>query len=396
MHIEEKIRFWQERIVKTKLHQRTMPDEWLLALPKIISFLWWRRVGKSSMMISLLQTYIQKKEITIDQIIFLDFSELDNHNIDLTQIYTLYKDKEPFFVLDEIQELKNFEQQLIFLYNQWCRLFISWSNAQLLSQEIATKLRGRVIEIPVNVLSFKEYLWFKQIPLSSPAVEMDIHFENYMMRWWYPEVVLSDSLVAKKSILQSYVEILIYKDIIDRYAIKNQEILIRLIKSLVISHTKPVNVNKLFNTYKSLWYSLSKNTLYEYIQYIKNTFFVTSLWKFYTKSYSDKVYLIDNGYMNIFSDKKNFWQKFEHICYQYLLKKETQLWYISESTYEVDFTNWTTNRQASYLIHEDNFTREFAFWKKQKEKENILITMHPTPYSQAWIQCVTYKDILLD
>ena len=118
MNNEEKIRLGQQRIIEQQLLPRTLPDPDILTLPKIISFLGGRRVGKSSMMIALLQQYLEQKKVNLEQIIFLDFSELDNHRIDLAQVYQHYQHLNPFFILDEIQELPDFEKQLTFLYNQ--------------------------------------------------------------------------------------------------------------------------------------------------------------------------------------------------------------------------------------------------------------------------------------
>lgn len=392
MKLEEKIRLWQQRILQQDLLPRDFPDPSLLKLPKIISFLWGRRVGKSSMMMAIIQSYLTQWVLKIQDVIFLDFSELDNRDIDLSSIYKLYPWRTLFFVLDEIQELPDFEKQLTFLYNQGSRIFISWSNAHLLSQDIATTLRWRVLEIHVDILSFPEYCGFKNIKKDTSIAQLDIHFQEYIMWWWYPEIVLSDSIIAKKSLLQSYLDVLIYKDLIDRYRIRNQDILIKLIKSVITSNTKHLSLNKLYNTYKSLWYAVSKNTLYEYMQYLKNIFFVSELWSIYQKSYNNKVYIIDNWYMNLYADSNNLWQKFENTIYKHLTNNTSTLGYIQDR-YEVDFSDKKTNRQVSYRITEENHDREYAFG--DTNKKNILITAEISEFVHQNVQQIRYNDLLL-
>jgi predicted AAA+ superfamily ATPase len=69
-------------------------------------------------MIQIMQKYLQENWVQIDDVIYIDFSELDNKNTDLIALYQSYTGRKPFFILDEIQELDNFESQVLFLYNE--------------------------------------------------------------------------------------------------------------------------------------------------------------------------------------------------------------------------------------------------------------------------------------
>lgn len=369
MNIKEKILMGQRRLLEKKLFPRNKPQVDLLGIKKIITFLWGRRTWKTSLMIEIVQGYIQSGVKHIDDIVFLDFSELDNHSISLTEIYQSYSPRKPFFILDEIQELENFESELIFLYNEWCDIFVSGSNSHLLSADIATKLRGRSYEIYNDVLDFDEFLIFRG-STSKGLAERDILYDEYLMWWGYPEIVLQSSIEAKRSLLQSYLDVIIYRDLIDRYAIRNPEILYSLIRTLIIAHTKPCNISKIYHTYKSLGYSVSKNTLYEYIGYLENNFFISRLSNFYRKSYFDKVYLLDNGYMNLFSSEHNLGQKFENTIYKILKKKGKKIGYI-DTPYDVDFTDGGSNIQVVYELTEDNLDREKKF--ATIKGDNILI-----------------------
>lgn len=369
MNIQEKILTGQRRLLEKKLFPRKKSDIDLLGLKKIITFLGWRRTGKTSLMIEIIQSYIQSGVKHVDDIVFLDFSELDNHAINLTEIYQSFAPRKPFFILDEIQELENFESELIFLYNEGCDIFVSGSNSHLLSVDIATKLRGRSYEIYNDILDFDEFLIFRG-STSKGEAERDILYDEYLMWWGYPEVVLQSSIEAKRSLLQSYLDVIIYRDLIDRYAIRNPDILYSLIRTLILSHTKPCNISKIYNTYKSLGYSVSKNTLYEYIGYLENNFFISRLSNFSRKSYFDKIYLLDNGYMNLFSSEDNRGQKFENTIYKILRKKWKKIGYI-DTPYDVDFTDGSSNIQVTYELTEENLDREKKF--SQIAWDNIII-----------------------
>lgn len=369
MNIQEKILIGQRRILEKKLFPRKKPDIDLLSLSKIITFLGGRRTGKTSLMIEIVQGYIQTGIKNIDDIVFLDFSERDNHTMSLTEIYRSFGSRKPFFILDEIQELENFESELIFLYNEWCDIFVSGSNSHLLSSDIATKLRGRSYEVYNDILDFDEFLIFRQSTLRSQA-ERDILYDEYLLWWGYPEVVLQSSPEAKRSLLQSYLDVIIYRDLIDRYSIRNPDILSSLIRTLILSHTKPCNISKIYHTYKSLGYSVSKNTLYEYIGYLENNFFISRVRNFYRKSYFDKIYILDNGYMNLYSNEENLGQKFENTIYKILRKKWNQLGYI-DTPQDVDFTDGESNIQVTYQITEENLSRETVF--ARSAGKNILV-----------------------
>lgn len=383
MEIQKTITLWQKKILETSLVQRSLPNiDDYLKLGKIISILGGRRTGKTYIMIQIVRSLIDKQNIDISQIVFLDFAEWSNHKLNLIEICEYYEAKsiKPFFVLDEIQELEEFERQLVYIYNQQYPCIISGSNSKMLSQDISTKLRWRVVEIYNDVLDFNEYLSFKQSIGSALARNQELSFLDYMQWWGYPEVVLTDTVESKKSLLKSYFDVMIYKDLIDRYKIRNQEILNILLKYIIKSTTKPFNTNKIFNNLKSQWFAVSKNTVYEYIQYIQNIFFVSKLGDFYKNSYFEKNYLIDNGFLTIFDDDKNLWQKFENIVYKKLHKKyENNLGFVQDK-FDIDFTNGKINRQACIDLNLENQNRETKF--ALSKQENIIVYLYKSSISK--------------
>lgn len=130
-------------------------------------------------------------------------------------------------------------------------------------------------------------------------------------------------------------------------------------------------MSRVYNTYKSLGYSVSKNTLYEYIGYLENNFFITRLENYYRRSYFPKVYLLDNGYMNLFSTESNLGQKLENVIYKKLRTSGKKIGYIDEP-YEVDLTDGESNIQVCYELNEGNIDRETRF--AHTTGHNIIIS----------------------
>lgn len=394
MNYSEIISQWQKKISNYQGIKRDFqPIQPLWSLHKIITILWWRRVGKTRTLMQLMQEAINLKLCSLDQIIFIDFSELNNNNISLENLHTYIQQlgiHHPIYCFDEVQELQDFDRQLTFIYNQTSKLFITGSNSKLLSQDLATILRGRTYELHQTPLSFNEFLRFRGFPSIPNEIILNTLFDEFVKWWWFPEVVLTPDETVKSWILNWYLEILIFKDLVDRYRIRNQSILQSFVQSLILSHTKELNVNKLFLTYKSQWYDLSKNTLYEYLEYIKHTFLVDNLGQFYKKTLFEKYYLIDNGFLTCISDKDNRGQKFESTIYHHLQKQHKNLWFVKDD-FEIDFTDWKTNWQACRQLNEENRFRESAF--KNAKQHNLLITRFDHKFQDKKIKMLNWKEL---
>ncbi len=396
MNYGEIIAQWQKRVAQYKGIKRLwIQTDTLRALPKIITLLWWRRVGKTYTLIQIIRDCIAQWYCKLEQIIFIDIAELDHQHISIQTLHTYILDQwitNPVYCFDEIQELADFDRQLIYLFNQWVKIFITGSNSKLLSQELTTVLRWRTYEVHQTLLSFQEFLLFKWHDIVPNDIILENLFDEYVKRGGYPEVVLSNNETVKKWILQWYIDLLIYKDLIDRYAIRNHAVLQAFIKQLIISNSKELNVHKIYLWFKSQWFEIGKNTLYEYLQYIKHTFFISALAQFYKKTLFEKHYIIDTGLMQCFSNEENRWQKFETVIYHHLTKKEKMIGFVQQD-YEIDFTNGENNRQVCRELNIENYSRESKFsiakWK------NYLITRHSHTFTNAQITMMSRKELML-
>lgn len=375
----------QRKIVDLNLIKRNFnlgEIEDVFMLNKIFALIWSRRAWKTFLTFQIIKELIEKKQIEIENICYIDFSSILDGNITIDEIresyISLFPDKTPIFIFDEIQELKNFPNQLIKLLNLWYKIIITWSNAHLLSKELSTILRWKVYTKEIFPLDFKEYLTFKGISKSKNDLIIDkSKYKNYFLdflKWWgFPEIVLTQNIVVKENILKNYLDVMIYKDLQDRYSIKNDFALNFFIKRVLSAYWKELNINKIYNDLKSQNIKISKDSLYNFYVYLDDIYLISNLTNYWAKiKWIKKIYLIDIAFSNFVWDL-DFWRRFENFVYLELVKKYKEIFFLSKN-YEIDFYIPSENKfiQVVYSLNFENLDREVKYLSKQKW-EKILI-----------------------
>ena len=155
------------------------------------------------------------------------------------------------------------------IYEHTCKnIFITGSNSKMLSSELSTSLRGRTLQYEEFPLSFKEYCSFLNINTNYYTLpnraKLLAAFRDYLAMGGFPEVVLAGT-IYKERILQEYFFVMLYKDLVERYEIKNPEPVRYFIKRVMANLTKPTSINRIYNEMKSQGVSIGKNTLYDLI-----------------------------------------------------------------------------------------------------------------------------------
>ena len=284
---------------------------------KIITVPGVRRCGKSSLFLLVINQLITTKQIRKEQILFLNFDDerlqFNAENLDeILQAYReLYPDialKDAWLFFDEIQMADDWEQFVRRVYEQECKhIFITGSNSRMLSSELSTSLRGRTLQYEEFPLSFKEYCSFKNIDtnfyLPEHRARIINSFKEYLHQGAFPEVVLATPLL-KERILQEYFFVMLYKDLVERYEIKNPEPVRYFIKRVMSNLTKPTSINRIYNELKSQGVSIGKNTLYDVIVQTESIYLFFSLTKYdpslvKESSGDKKYYCIDNGLRSV-------------------------------------------------------------------------------------------------
>lgn len=328
---------------------------------KIITLIGVRRCGKTSIFYHMINQLIGKIEKT--KILFLNFEderfELNSDELDLIlqaymELYPSYKLSECYFFFDEIQNIPNWEKFIRRMYDTISKnIFITGSNSKLLSSEIATSLRGRTLNFEIFPLSFKEYLSFKDIEVdfysSKSLAFIKNAQESFLKNGSFPEILFLEEIYANKT-LQEYFNVLLYKDLAERYNITNTVALKFFLKRIISSSTKQISINKIFNELKSSGIKIGKNTLYEFLEYVQNIYLALTLQKYdnslINKELGEKkIYSIDIGLNNAtefrFSD--DIGKSLENAVFLELKRKEFDIYYYRTSKSECDFLVFDKN-----------------------------------------------------
>lgn len=326
-----------------------------LDLNKIISLIGVRRSGKTSILYTLINKL--RKELDRTSIVYFNLEDdrlfplhLNDLNNLLESYYELFpekKSKTVYFFFDEIQNAPNWERFIRRLYDtENCRIFITGSSSKLLSKEIATALRGRTLSFEIFPLSFREFLHFKKI-------EVDLHssrsianiknaFASYTVKGGFPETIgLSDNIFTKT--LQEYLDLILYRDVMERYNIGNTFFLKFLIKYCFANISTSISFNRLYNDFRSQGLQISKNTVYEYISHLEDAYALFTV-PIYASSIKaamrnpKKLYSIDVGFKQVvdipFSG--DIGRIYENIVFLALRRRVRDIYYF-KGKQEVDF-----------------------------------------------------------
>lgn len=351
---------------------------------KVVSIVGARRTGKTFLLYNKIKDL--RKSIPLDRIVYFNFEDdrifpatLETMNLFLESYYELFpnnKSKKVYFFFDEIQEIDKWELFIRRIYdNENCSIFITGSSSKLLIKEISSALRGRSISYELFPLSFREYLQFKGIEVtkySSRSISRVVNlFNEYYMSTSFPELIDMDLDLRKKS-LDEYLDLIIYKDVVEKYGVSNIYLMKYLIKFLFGNSANLISINKIFNELKSSGLKISRNSVYEYISYLEDSYTIFSL-PIYTRNLRErrrnpqKYFALDNGLrmaMTISGDKGKL---LESIVFMELRRKTKDVFYYF-STKEVDFIREVDNRLE--LI---NVSYELNSLETRKREINSLL-----------------------
>jgi predicted AAA+ superfamily ATPase len=322
---------------------------------KIVSLIGVRRCGKTYILFDIIRQLLEKTDL--HNIVYINFEDDRLYPIQLkdlddiiTGYYELYPEKRSenvYFFLDEIQMIDGWEKFVRRIYDSLkVSIFVTGSSSKLLASEIATALRGRTITYEIFPLSFKEYLRFKNIEVniySSKSISFILNaFNHYLFEGGFPETVVANSDLQKR-ILSDYVNLIIYRDVIERYGIKNNALLKHLIKYSFTNIGTLVSFTKLFNDLKSQGFKIGKDTVFEYFSYLSDAYalFNVSIFRNSVKEEQrnpKKMYSIDNGFKSIFDSSlsPDYSKLYENIAFLHLRRQTKEVYYFKQNQ-EVDF-----------------------------------------------------------
>lgn len=373
-----------------------------------------RRSGKSTLLEAfkneLIENGVAKKNI-----VFLNFEEREN--LHLTNWTTLYDeiiknisgDKKHYVFLDEVQLVNDFEKLINGLFiKKNIDLYVTGSNAYLLSSELATLLTGRYIAINVQPYSFSEYTL-----ANSKDKNTDRLFRQYINTSSFPEAVSlaqSDETLVY-DYLQSIYDTVVIKDIAQRYKLRNLHNLNRVISFVfdsVGSYISPTNMALSIN--KNSKKTISHNTISKYLDFLTNSYIIYPAPRYDIKgkellTTNQKYYLVDLGLKNITTTNKydaDLGRKLENVVYFELLRRGGKIYAGKNNDKEIDFVVQKSNNEREYyqvaftVNDEKTFEREVSAFRNIRDNyPKYLLTLDFDNTSIEGIQKINVIDWLL-
>jgi hypothetical protein len=353
-----------------------------------------RRVGKSYFIYQ--EIFKLLKQVDKKRILYINFE--DDRLLPLTleklanlvdAFYSRYPDNHEnkcYLFFDEIQNVKNWPLVIRRLHDSKnAEIYLTGSSAKLLSKEIATNLRGRSLAIEIWPYSFDEFMTAKNIFIernlygNKTKDQLNQIFNSYLIDGGFPEVTHYNFDVRQQT-LQEYLEIVIYRDIIERYNIKTPAIIKYMALSMIHNVAKPFSINKFYNDIKSQGYAIGKDILYEYANHIEDAYLTFSI-PIFDKSIRKvntnpkKIYAIDSGLIRSLTlDYENdFGRLFENLIYLDLRRRKCNIfYYLTKERYEVDFLIQTPSGEKKLFqvvwSHEDKSTLD----REQRALESAI------------------------
>jgi uncharacterized protein len=271
-----------------------------------------RRAGKSYLMYQQIH-HLLEQEHALDEILYFNFEDdridaLEMADLDLIKLsYEEMYDHRPIFFLDEIQNIKGWEKFARRLADTGYRVYITGSNAKMLSSEIATTLGGRYLIQEVYPFSFREYLAFKRIDLKNKNAmykyRKDIvkAYEEYFIDGGLPETLM---MIDKRSWISSLFNKIFFGDLVARHQVRNDFALRVMIHKLAECVKQPSSYNRIANIASTVGKKISVDTVIDYMTYLQESWLILPFEniaaKLIDKEANKKYYFIDNGILNLF------------------------------------------------------------------------------------------------
>lgn len=351
-----------------------------------------RQAGKSYLL------YQRVKEllgcgINLHDIVYVNFDDerllgmtTDDFDLILQAYYSMHGGQ-PIFFFDEIQNVDGWANFARRLANQKHRVYVTGSNAKMLSRDIETVLGGRYLSVYVFTYSFEEYLKAIGISVSGgsqygrKANELQRHFRTYFEWGGFPELV---NFREKRVWLNSLYNRIFFNDLVVRHKVKNEDSLRMCIRRLAESVMQPCSLNRLSNLVKSTGMPCSPSTVMEYVRYLQESCLLISLdnyaSKFVDKETVKKHYFIDNGLLHLFINNPDT-ALLENLCAINLYKRYGKGVFYFNRNIEVDFyvPDEKLAIQASFRMSEEaTLEREIkalvALHGLYETQRNLIIT----------------------
>ena len=386
-------------------------------LIKVISGL--RRSGKSTLL-SMFRDELSDLDIEGYQIHTYNFELPENYlNKTWSEIYFEIKDKlipnkQNYIFLDEIQNIPSFERLVDGLFaTENTDVYVTGSNAYLLSSELATLLSGRYVEISILPFSFKEYLSARKIDISNKYLNYEALFFDYVNETSLPKgtEIREEGMDKILEYLEAIYTTIVEKDITQRHQINDKRAFSNIVKFMASNIGSALSPNNISKILKNDGQTIHHSTVEKYLDYLIESFVFYKVNRFDLKgrkqlATQEKYYLVDVGLLNILMGKdrsSNRGHILENIVYLELLRRGNKIWTGTDRNSEVDFVCRTSVGDINYfqvawqLSDEKTMEREFSALEKIKDNyPKFLLTTDSYTQNRSGIKMLNVFQWLLD
>ena len=382
-------------------------------LIKVITGL--RRSGKSTLL-SLFENHLITSGVDRNHIIRMNFESFEFDEITNYKELHAYinkrildPNKRHYILLDEVQQVFSWERVInSFLVDANVDIFITGSNAYLLSSELSTLLSGRYVEIKMQPLSFKEYIEFLD---SDKEMNLPEKFNQYLEYGGLPTIVeLLDNPDTIGPFLEGIYNTVLMKDVIERNGVRDAALLESILKFIAANIGSIVSTKKISDYLTSSGRKTTSDTIDNYLKMLENAFIIYKANRYDLKGKMflktlEKYYIVDIGIRNRLIGLRNtdYGHVLENIVYLELLRRGYEVSIGKIGSLEVDFVASKPNEKIYYQVSAtimDEKTRERELRPLESISDNYpkyILTMDQTVFNDySGIRVKNIIDFLLE
>ena len=339
-----------------------------------------RRSGKSTLLLQY-KDYLVSQNISEEDIIYMNFESAEWYDIkDYNDLYKYIKGRsnnnsnKKYILLDEVQNVDKWEKAVnSILVDINSDIYITGSNAYLLSSELTTLLAGRVLTIKIYPFSFKEFL--KEYPFKNNEDKYE-KFDKYLKYGGMPMIVnMNDNENLIINYLNDLKEVVLKKDVISRNNIKDIVFLDNLIKymaSVIGNLTTPYSITEFMKKNGS---TITNETVDSYLKMLENAYFIYRVPRYELKGKQllktqGKYYFIDNGLKNIIAGFSSYdtGSSYENLIYIELLRRGYEVYVGQYNDVEIDFIAIKPSEKIYYQVSRSILDEKV----EEREKKSLL------------------------
>lgn len=337
-----------------------------------------RRCGKSTLLLQY-KDYLLENGIKDSDILYMSFESAECYEIkDYKDLYNYikskYHDKKVYLLLDEVQNVEDWEKAVnSLLVDINCDIYITGSNAYLLSSELTTLLAGRVYTINMYPFSFSEYLQINNNTNSQDKYQL---FNDYLKYGGMPMLInMKDNERLKTNYLADIKDVVLKKDIIARNKIKDVVFLDNLLRYMSTVIGTLINPSSVSDFMKKNGSNIDNETVDKYLKMIENAYFIYRVPRYELKGKQllktqGKYYFVDNGLKNVLAGFSSYdtGSSYENIVYMELLRRGYEVYVGKYNDLEIDFVAISPNEKIYYQVTRSLLSEDV----ENREKKSLL------------------------